>query len=98
MLYDPTSVNALITDLGSYHTTLTGEQTNARDAANKLLAEAWQSGNDGGASAAFRQKHDTLMTDLDDLLRVLAKGKQHVEDALAKAMRTDQQVADDFTW
>lgn len=98
MLYDPTSVNNLISDLGNYHSTITSERQNAVDAANKLLGEAWQSGGDGGAAGAFQQKHNTLMNDLDDLLRTLATGKKHVEDALAKAMSTDLKVADDFVW
>ncbi|MRH89367.1 hypothetical protein GFY24_18255 [Nocardia sp. SYP-A9097] len=98
MLYDPTTVNNLIADLTQYHTTISSERENAMNAANKLLAEAWQSGNDGGGAGAFKQKHTTLMTDLDDLLRTLATGKQHVQDALDKAMQTDHKVANDFTW
>ncbi|WP_330179064.1 hypothetical protein OHB26_21485 [Nocardia sp. NBC_01503] len=97
MLYDDAKVNVLIDDLGKYHTTISTERQNAMDAANKLLAEAWQSG-DGGAADAFKQKHNTLMTDLDDLLRTLATGKQHVADALQKAKSTDTKVANDFTW
>ncbi|MFI5779338.1 WXG100 family type VII secretion target [Nocardia sp. NPDC051570] len=94
MLYDPNTVNNLITDLGTYHTQISTERQNAIDAATKLTSQAWQ----GTSSVAFKQKHDTLMTDLQDLLDTLAKGKQHVQDALSRAQHTDTKVADDFTW
>ncbi|MFC9437140.1 hypothetical protein [Nocardia sp. NPDC057030] len=97
MLYNPAAVNALITELSGYHKDISAERENAETAATNLLKEGWQSG-DAGASAAFQQKHKTLITDLDDLLVLLAKGKDNVQAALDKAMATDQQVADDFTW
>ncbi|MEV6562781.1 hypothetical protein AB0M22_44175 [Nocardia sp. NPDC051756] len=97
MLYNPAAVNALITELAGYHKDISTERHNAETAANNLLKEGWQSG-DGGASAAFQQKHKTLIDDLDDLLVLLAKGKDNVQAALDKAMATDQKVADDFTW
>ncbi|MEV6391258.1 hypothetical protein [Nocardia xishanensis] len=97
MLYDPAKINALITDLEGYRTAITTERNNADDASKRLLGQAWQSG-DAGASAAFSQKHNTLMTDMDDLLHILGKGIENVRAALEKAQATDQNVADDFVW
>ncbi|MFI9403294.1 MULTISPECIES: hypothetical protein [unclassified Nocardia] len=97
MLYDPAKINALITDLEGYKTNITTERTNADDSAKRLLSQAWQSG-DAGASASFQQKHNTLMTDMDDLLHILGKGISNVRAALEKAQATDQNVADDFVW
>ncbi|MFI9504706.1 hypothetical protein [Nocardia sp. NPDC052566] len=97
MLYNPTTINALIDDLERYRGNITAEKTTAEEAAKKLLSQGWQSG-DAGASAAFQQKHNTLMTDMDELLGVLGHGISNVRDALAKAQATDQNVADDFVW
>lgn len=98
MLYNSGTIDSLVGELTSYHKTISTEKQNAQDAANNLLSQAWQSGNDNGASAAFQQKHTSLMNDLEALLDTLTKGTQHVQDSLARATSTDTKVAGDFTW
>ncbi|WP_067667017.1 hypothetical protein [Nocardia miyunensis] len=98
MLYNSSTIDNLVSELQSYNKSITTEKQNAQDAANNLLSEGWSSGTDNGASATFKQKHDSLMTDLEDLLNTLSKGTQHVQDALSRAQSTDTKVADDFSW
>ncbi|MEU2253330.1 WXG100 family type VII secretion target [Nocardia xishanensis] len=94
MLYDDAKVNALIGDLTTYKGAIQAERDNAETAKQSLLKVGWQ----GDAALAFEQKHNTLMTDMDDLLRILGKGIENVKAALATAQATDQHVADDFVW
>ncbi|MQY22479.1 hypothetical protein NRB20_55970 [Nocardia sp. RB20] len=98
MLYNSNTISGLISELEGYHRTITTERENAQTAATQLINQAWQSGDDGGASAAFHQKHNKLIEDLDGLLLTLSKGITHVNDAVTKAKSTDTKVAGDFTW
>ncbi|MBU3065400.1 hypothetical protein KO481_28215 [Nocardia sp. NEAU-G5] len=96
--YDDNTVNNLVGDLSGYNKSLTTEMQNAQDAANNLLSQGWDSGNDNGASATFQAKHKSLMADMEGLINILSKGTQHVTDSLTRARSTDTKVAGDFTW
>jgi|GEM_PF-4590022 len=98
LLYNSGTVDNLVGELTSYNKTLNTEMTNAQDAANNLLSQAWDSGTDNGASATFQAKHKSLMADMQDLINILNQGTTNVTDALNRATSTDTKVASDFTW
>ncbi len=96
MQYDSSKIDALVDSLSTYHDQLLSQHNDIRDTAKRLLSEAWESGDDQGASATFDQKNNILLGDLEDLIATLKKGNESVVTAYQNASGADSKVAKSF--
>ncbi|GGK57476.1 type VII secretion protein EsxR [Nocardia camponoti] len=92
ILYDPTAMNELFTDLQTYGGQMKGQiaelDSASTDFQNNLQGE--------NAVANFVRAHGNLKTELSDTLEKLDKLAAQVESALHRALEADGKVGDGF--
>ncbi|WP_459545888.1 WXG100 family type VII secretion target [Nocardia sp. X0981] len=89
--YNHAGIDALVQMLNGHYDGLTQHEQAARDQDKKLM-EVWGGQGHGGYSRAFAN----MMTSLNEIQQVLAKGTSRVIEAQLGMRQTDKQIADMF--